>query len=344
MPVVACGGPDGPPPVQLPPRPPGATPRCSCGEDAARATVSRDTPNKGRAYFHCAERRCGFFAWADGEQRERDRPPLTWERMPQTMAIVSDFGFRAQDLTQGGVGDCWFMSALAVVADRHDLIARLFASTERNAGAGGVHLLRLFLDGAWRSVHVSDELPCSPAPRRAQLAGPHRLAFCRCADGATGAPQLWASLIEKAYAKAHGSFNAISGGMVAEALLDLTGYPTEVIEFSAGSFDSELLWARLKAYRQLELPMGCGTESAVGSEELREVGLVGHHAYSLIDVREARRRDGERVRLLRIRNPHGVGEWNGAWSDASAEWADLVGGGAGGGGGEICSFTPRPHT
>ena len=73
-------------------------------------------------------------------------------------------------------------------------------------------------------------------------------------DGATGAPQLWASLIEKAYAKAHGSFNAISGGMVAEALLDLTGYPTEVIEFSAGSFDSELLWARLKAYRQLELP------------------------------------------------------------------------------------------
>ena len=33
--------------------------------------VSRDTPNKGRAYFHCAERRCGFFAWADGEQRER---------------------------------------------------------------------------------------------------------------------------------------------------------------------------------------------------------------------------------------------------------------------------------
>ena len=90
-----------------------------------------------------------------------------------------------------------------------------------------------------------------------------------------GRATLWASLIEKAYAKAHGSFNAISGGMVAEALLDLTGYPTEVIEFSAGSFDSELLWARLKAYRQLELPMGCGTESAVGSEELREVGLVG---------------------------------------------------------------------
>ena len=43
-------------------------------------------------------------------------------------------GFRAEDLRQGGVGDCWFMSALAVVAQRHDLIARIFsADTARNA-------------------------------------------------------------------------------------------------------------------------------------------------------------------------------------------------------------------
>jgi hypothetical protein len=40
--------------------------------------------------------------------------------------LVTDFGFRAGDLQQGGVGDCWFMSALAVVAARHDLISRLF--------------------------------------------------------------------------------------------------------------------------------------------------------------------------------------------------------------------------
>ena len=44
-------------------------------------------------------------------------------------------GFRAEDLRQGGVGDCWFMSALAVVAQRHDLIARIFsADTARAAG------------------------------------------------------------------------------------------------------------------------------------------------------------------------------------------------------------------
>ena len=54
------------------------------------------------------------------------------------------------------------------------------------------------------------------------LAFDTKLAFCRCSS-ATGVQQLWASLVEKAYAKAHGSYQSISGGWVAEALLDLTG-------------------------------------------------------------------------------------------------------------------------
>ena len=35
---------------------------------------------------------------------------------------------RADDLREGGVSDCWFMSALAVVAEGHDLIAKLFSA------------------------------------------------------------------------------------------------------------------------------------------------------------------------------------------------------------------------
>ena len=47
------------------------------------------------------------------------------------------------------------------------------------------------------------------------------------------------------------------------------------------------------------------------SHSRMQVGLFGSHAYSILDVREAATRTGETVRLLRIRNPHGVGEWNG---------------------------------
>ena len=104
-------------------------------------------------------------------------------------------------------------------------------------------------------------------------------------------------LVEKAYAKAHGSYQSISGGMVAEALLDLTGAPTEMIYLGDDKFDSELMWARLRSYRALGLPMGCGTNNAEGSSNLKEVGLVGGHAYSILDVREAVKRTGETVRL-----------------------------------------------
>ena len=98
----------------------------------------------------------------------------------------------------------------------------------------------------------------------------------------------------------------------------------EMIYLGSERFNSELMWARLRACRTLELPMGCGTNNAEGRENLREVGLVGGHAYSILDVREATTTAGEVVRLLRVRNPHGCTEWNGDWSDDSDMWKQLV--------------------
>jgi len=216
------------------------------------------------------------------------------------------------------------MSALAVVAERPDLVLRLFGDTARNQA--GCYQVNLFLDGEWRAITIDDRLPCTHQQRRPDGSG---LAFSR-ADG----QQLWTPLLEKAYAKAHGSYRAISGGEIAEALLDLTGCPTESIDFDEPGFDPQELWERLLDFKAKGFPMGCAT---AGNPELREVGLCGNHAYSVLDVRElydqrfigrefgygGAQQDGL-VRLLRIRNPHGMGEWNGEWSDKSAEWTDRL--------------------
>lgn len=50
-----------------------------------------------------------------------------------------------------------------------------------------------------------------------------------------------------------GSYHAISGGWIAEGLLDLTGCPTETIELDAA--DSERTWMRLLSYAAAGFPM-----------------------------------------------------------------------------------------
>lgn len=208
---------------------------CRCGIPAAKSIVQSDANgNKGRPYHHCKTRRCQFFAWADGSSFSRS---YVWKRLPN-FVVVTDFGFSPNDLLQGGVGDCWFLSALAVVAQRHDLIARLFVDTA--PARSGCYLLRLFLDGQWRRVVVDDQLPCVSNPNRSHLAGEVGLAFSR-----TNNQQLWVCLLEKAYAKAHGSYHAISGGEISEALVDLCGMPTRTLHFDAPNFNLQDLWRDL---------------------------------------------------------------------------------------------------
>ena len=69
----------------------------------------------------------------------------------------------------------------------------------------------------------------------------------------------------------------------------------------------------------------------LNGEQLNEAaGLVGTHAYSILDARELGLIPGMNLgagllgqtRLIRLRNPWGSYEWKGAWSDGSKEWSD----------------------
>merc|ERR1711920_44859 len=69
----------------------------------------------------------------------------------------------------------------------------------------------------------------------------------------------------------------------------------------------------------------CFTKSNVATEgggnageDIRSDGIVVGHAYTLVSATE----DGPN-RILRLRNPWGQGEWNGAYSDGWAGWDDM---------------------
>ena len=87
---------------------------CRCGQPAQLRRVQRKGPTFGRPYYACPLRSCRFFEFAD-QASTVAALELQWKRFPAfgDWCVVRDEGFRPADVQQGGVGDCWFMSALA---------------------------------------------------------------------------------------------------------------------------------------------------------------------------------------------------------------------------------------
>jgi len=215
---------------------------------------------------------------------------------------------RAEDVRQGELGDCWFLSSLAALAEYQDgRFLRALLPEQSSLSPAGIYMVRLCLGGFWREVIVDDRLPSLGGGQYHQ-----QLAYC-----STLRLQLWASIIEKAFAKACGSYEALVGGQPSEALAVLTGWPCMVISFGRKDFDADLMWASLCSSYSAGFLLTCSTGRG---EELRsEVGLAPNHAYSLVAVHEVTTTEGQ-VRLLQIRNPHARCAWKGAWSQRSGNW------------------------
>lgn len=220
----------------------------------------------------------------------------------------------ADDVQQGELGDCWFLSSLAAMAEFQGgrLVQRLLPD-QRQFSRAGAYLVRFWLGGRWRDVIVDDRLPCIGNG----LGTYTQLAYC-----ATRKCQLWASIIEKGFAKACGSYEALAGGEAEEALTVLTGWPCEAIQFEKEEFDADILWATVCTSRDAKFLMTVSTRSnkSRSEEDIRAAGLVPNHAYSLIDVFDVLDSRGDRLRLLKIRNPHAKDRWRGSWCETSHLW------------------------
>ncbi|KAL1784153.1 calpain-9 isoform X1 [Sigmodon hispidus] len=67
--------------------------------------------------------------------------------------------------------------------------------------------------------------------------------------------------------------------------------------------------------------LGCSIDilNASESEARTPFGLIKGHAYTVTGLDQVNFQ-GQRIKLIRIRNPWGQVEWNGRWSDSSLEW------------------------
>ena len=107
------------------------------------------------------------------------------------------------------------MSVLSVLANKPYLIDRLFVNKEYNKE--GVYRLRICNNGEWQEITIDDLFPCQP--------------FGDPLFASSVRNELWVMLLEKAYAKLHGSYYSLKQGKIGDVLRDLTGLPTTTISF-----------------------------------------------------------------------------------------------------------------
>ncbi len=100
------------------------------------------------------------------------------------------------DINQGEIGNCWFLAALANLAENEECF-RLVVPESQDFGSGytGAFRFRFWRFGQWVEVVVDDRLPT----RRGELI------YIRSVDK----NEFWSALLEKAYAKLHGSYKVL---------------------------------------------------------------------------------------------------------------------------------------
>lgn len=99
-------------------------------------------------------------------------------------------------------------------------------------------------------------------------------------------------------------------------------FPHKMIEQHYGG--KEGFWKFLISRRQDGCLMGCSIKSLKGGPQVVEgqpTGLLNNHSYGINDIIEFQDpwNDSQPLRILRLRNPWGNTEWNGAWSGNSPE-------------------------
>ncbi|XP_056623936.1 calpain-1 catalytic subunit-like [Triplophysa dalaica] len=239
---------------------------------------------------------------------EEDMAQIKWKRPSEIVlnrpCLVVDEVSRF-DYAQGSkLGDCWFLASIGAVSSQKDIMDQVIPAEQSfSKGYAGIFHFRFWRFGKWIDVVIDDQLPTIN----------NNLIFL----SSKIITEFWPALLEKAYAKVCGSFADLHGGCVSEALLDFTGGVHIHFDLKVAP---AYLWNMMESAFKSKTLMGCSTpQGATSQNTVLPNGIVEGHAYTVTGVYQVTTKD-QQVRLVRMFNPWGMGEWTGNWSDISPLW------------------------
>lgn len=178
------------------------------------------------------------------------------------------------DIQQGILPDNHLASALSALAEKGNLIKRLFKSDSYSQL--GVYQVKLCVNGEWNTITIDDYFPCipksNPLVSRSQ------------------SNEIWVLIIEKAIAKIYESYYTLIHINVADFLILLTGCPTFQlnIEDLVKSEGQELSIKKLKSYvekKYMVIALSKISENENNEDYVDDMLTIGNYGYTLLDVK-----------------------------------------------------------
>uniref|UniRef100_A0A3B5M2F7 Calpain catalytic domain-containing protein n=1 Tax=Xiphophorus couchianus TaxID=32473 RepID=A0A3B5M2F7_9TELE len=226
--------------------------------------------------------------------------PSDLARVVWLRPAVSGFGLELlrtrPSSCKGSPGNCWFLASIGALTFQDQILQQVVPQEQDfDENYCGLFHFRFWRFGKWVDVVIDDKLPTINGS----------LIFVHSKKQ----NEFWPALLEKAYAKVCGSYTDMNAGTPAEAMMDFTGGVHMSIQLSDPPPD---LWGLMSRAGNFSALLSCSTPQGSSSLTLSPNGLVQGHAYTVTGVVQP-------VKMLRLWNPWGKGEWNGDWSDRSQD-------------------------
>ncbi|KAI8051469.1 hypothetical protein BDF22DRAFT_744479 [Syncephalis plumigaleata] len=272
-----------------------------------------------------------------------------WEITSHARFVGRSRKYKISGVIQGAIGNCWLVTTIGLVAQRRNLMRRLVPYIHRQdwspfqvSNHPSVYRFQFYRLGRWVEVLVDDLLPYDTINGR--------MLFARSTDP----HEFWVSLLEKAYAKLLGSYDALDAGSAADAILDFTSAVVESwpirhpiplpigmhqqspeIKQRMKAMDEEMdkRWKQLRGYIQSGSLTSCAilprdntyidgnTGPAIPFPLLGTApailpdGLMAAHSYGILDAVEVVTRRRPNIRLVLLLDPWGEANWRGRWTN-----------------------------
>lgn len=176
-----------------------------------------------------------------------------WRRLDG--AALYEGGINPNDIEQGALPDCYFLASIGALACKPSRISDILI----DGGNGHCYGVKWYANGHPQVTWVDDRFPYSGGkPKFSHNKGNEK----------------WVMILEKAYAKVHGSYSKIGWGNPSDALSDLTGKPSTIVSITYNS--SSFVWNKIVTHCTGEQLIMC---ASVQGSPFRRFLLMGLERY-----------------------------------------------------------------